>query len=693
MNIDEFLNALGKTAQFPIAERATREDWVTISLETDPEFVPPPLQGGIPDGARVVLMSGPGAAGKSMLARWCAAKANVAYFNLTGRTVARDSARGLIGEAFSDSRYSEIVRAIREGRYTLMFDALDEARLASGEGPFEDFLRGLADLVREHQGCVSVVLFSRNETATWAELVFDDSKLAGVARLELQPFSERNQAIEVIFQHCRRWYKSRKDEEPPSWSRELSEELLDVAQEVAKGFGSEKTQQAFWGYGALLASLGRLLSEAIISGARRGDLRARFTKNSKLGPDLFLRVAQELLEREQCKFIAAAREKLKQRAEGFSGWDQLYSKEEQCRRLLSRKTGVPLHEPLPRELPDILRDGYETLVNQALPEHPFVGLSPYEEYLRAYFLVYETDDNRRREFQQLLDKTLYLPTPILAWCLLAMSPKADCLRADNLGYLVESWLAHPELGAALRIVIEGTGGNIVVHADGAAWIPEIRLTEVQRGLWFWRRLNRATINIDCDVNLGTGDHDFVLGPDVDLECGQLSCDSKNLRIHVGKDDKDDADVVVRANAIEGQPRLSVYGLPKRFLVFSPDLLYPWVQFKAKVPPVRPSNKQIQDAFADLRQILSWFRARGYGELGRNADFIDTRVIGQNETRREIMNYCIEQGLIFRDGGLYKLNSENIDKLGINLTQLRYGVLTEKLEVFFNKFLSARKSSL
>ena len=67
------------------------------------------------------------------------------------------------------------------------------------EGPFEDFLRGVADLVREHQGRASVVLFSRIETAGWAELVFDDSQLTWVAPLKLQPFSEREQAIDVIF--------------------------------------------------------------------------------------------------------------------------------------------------------------------------------------------------------------------------------------------------------------------------------------------------------------------------------------------------------------------------------------------------------------------------------------------------------------------------------------------------------------
>ena len=241
------------------------------------------------------------------------------------------------------------------------------------------------------------------------------------------------------------------------------------------------------GYGAL--SLWRLLSEEILRGARRGDLRARFSKDSKIGPDLFLRVAQELLDREQGKFVAAAREKLKQRAEGFSGWEQMYSREEQCRRLLSRETGVPLREPLPRELPDALRDGYETLVNQALHEHPFIGLSPYEEYLRAYFLVYETDDIDGVNSSSFLISYTYRRRSWRGACL-------PCLRGES------SSRGQPRISG--RVVVgaprtrgiasyrrEGTGSNIAVHADGASWIPEIRLTETQRGLWFWRRLDRA----------------------------------------------------------------------------------------------------------------------------------------------------------------------------------------------------------
>lgn len=686
MNIDAVLNAIANSSRFPIAERAKGETWIQYPLPVDPEFVAPPLSGDIPQGARIVLVSGPGAAGKSMVARWLATRSDVAYFNLAGRTVARDSARGFIGEAFSDSRYSDVVRALREGRYTLILDALDEARLASGEGPFEDFLRGLAEVVREHRGHASLVLFSRNETALWAQLVFEDAKLPGVARLELRPFAEREAAIDVIYQHCDRWHQLKARRGLPEWSREMSGELLDVAQEVAKGFGSEETQQAFWGYGALLASLGRLLAEEILNGARRGDLRDRFTRDSKLGPDLFIRVAEELLKREQTKFIYAAREYFGARARGFSSWNSLYSKDEQCRRLVSYITHVSLPQPPPRELPDSLRDGYERLVSQTLPEHPFVGLSPYEEYLRAHFLVHETDENRRREFLRVLDEKPYLPTPILAWCLLAMPPRGRRLRAGNLGYLVESWIAHQELGASLRVIIEGAGNNIVVQADGASWIPEIRLTDVQGGLWFWRHLERATVDVDCNVHLGTSERDFVLGPDVSLTCGRLSCVSPSLSVNTGRNGDDGEGVALRADDIDGSPRVTIYGAQVSFLIYADDLKFPWVQWQKKVPSFRPSDDQIREAFADLRRLLAWFRSHGYEGLGRHVELIDNRAVGDNAARRKLLDYCIKRELIFRDGAMYKLNPDVIDELGINVAHLHHGVFTERLETFLCEFV-------
>lgn len=690
MSIDNLLNAIGRTSRFPLAERAKGQNWVKYPMEADSEFVPPPLGGEIPNDTRIVILSGPGAAGKTMLAKWCAAQSNIAYFNLSGHTVARDSARGLIGEAFSDTRYSEVVRAIREGRYTLIIDALDEARIASGEAPFFDFLRGLADLVHEHKGRISLILFSRDETAIWAELIFDELKLDGVAHLKLQPFAEREPAIEVIFRHCRRWYQQRKEEDPPDWSRELSGELLDIAQEVAKGFGDDDAQQkAFWGYSALLASLGRLLAEEILGGARRGDLRKRFRVDLNLGPDLFIRVAQELLDREQKKFITAAQEKLKLGAQGFSDWNRLYSRDEQCRRLLFRMIGVPLHDSIPQNLPGTLRDAYETLVSQTLPEHPFVGLSPYEEYIRAYFLVHETDDNRRCDFQKILDEKLYLPTPILAWCILALSPGGgDRLRANNLGYLIESWLAHPTLGASFCVIIEGSGNNIVVQADrdGASWIPEIRLTETQRGLWFWRRLERATIDVDCNVSIGTSEHDFILGPDVELECNQLKFDSRSVSILTVRNGNEGEGVVLRAHIIDGQPRLNIYGPKEKFLVFGSNLRHPWAQWRTTEPPVEPPDEEVRKAFVDLRRLFRRFRARGYGQLGRHVDFIDKFTVGQNSARQDLLGYCIKRKIVFKDGQLYKLDPKAIDELGINLTHLHNGIFTQKLAAFLSEFI-------
>jgi len=694
MSIDNLLAAIGHGSRFFLADRAKNQDWVEYPSVADHEFVPPPLEGEIPEGTRVIIVSGPGAAGKSMLAKWCAAQSNIAYFNLAGRTVARDSARGLIGEAFSDSRYSEVVRAIRQGHYSLILDALDEAKLASGESPFNDFLAGLADLVSEHQGCVSLILFSRDDTADWAELFFDDLKLDGVSRLKLQPFAEREPAIEVIFRHCRFWYQQKENEDPPDWSRELSGELLDVAQEVAKGFGDDTDQQkAFWGYGALLASLGRLLAEKILGGTRRGELRKRFVSGSKLGPDLFIRVAQELLDREQKKFITAAKENLKPRAQDFFGWDSLYSADEQCRRLLSHIIKFPLNDVIPQDLPEKLRDAYEDLVKQMLPEHPFLGLSPYEEYLRAYFIVHETDDERRSNFQKRLDEKPYLPTPILGWCMLAISPGENRLRANNLGYLIESWLAHPTLRASTRVIIEGSGNNIVVQFDGdhTSLIPEIRLTEASRGLWFWRRLEHVTVDVDCDVFLGTKEHDFFLGPDVELECCNLTIYSQSVSVRAGRNGNDGEEVVLRAHAIDGPLRLNVYGPKEKLLVFGSNLRHPWAQWRTIEPSIEPPKEEIRKAFLDLRRLFRWFSARGYGGLGKHSDFITNYVVGDNPARQALLAYCIEHKIVFRDDPLYKLDSRRIDELGIDLTHLRNGVFTPKLEAFLNEFVGAQQT--
>jgi hypothetical protein len=276
--------------------------------------------------------------------------------------------------------------------------------------------------------------------------------------------------------------------------------------------------------------------------------------------------------------------------------------------------------------------------------------------------------------------------------MLALSPGGDRLRANNLGYLIESLLAHPTLGASFRIIIEGSGNNIVVQVDhdGVSWIPEIRLTEVHHGLWFWRRLERAIVDVDSNVSIGTNEHDFILGPDVVLDCHQLKFNSRNVRIFTAKNGHNVEGVTLRAHAIDGQPRLSVYGPPEKLQVFGSGLMHPWVQWLTKEPAAELPDAVVRRAFVDLRRLLGRFRAHGYGELGRHASVIENLAVGQSPTRQKLLNYCIKRGNMFKDGQLYKLDSKVIDALGISLAHLRNGVYTPKLAVFLREFFESDK---
>jgi hypothetical protein len=67
---------------------------------------------------------------------------------------------------------------------------------------------------------------------------------------------------------------------------------------------------------------------------------------------------------------------------------------------------------------------------------------------------------------------------------------------------------------------EKTGGRKV----------RLDLQSTGTALWFWRNLLSANIAVASAVRIGTGAADFVLGPDVDLECDEFACDAPTVRV-------------------------------------------------------------------------------------------------------------------------------------------------------------------
>ena len=170
----EFLEILAPRAALHGLQQPYAREHGVCEPEEKRQFVAPALSEVTPvekGRTSVVLVSAPGAVGKTMLAERIAVEKHSPIWNLGAVQVGHDFATGTVAGTFGDDLFSTVTTELREGRRVIVFDALDEARLRAGEANFEGFLDGIADRFRPPR---AKVLLGRKETVDWAALWLND---------------------------------------------------------------------------------------------------------------------------------------------------------------------------------------------------------------------------------------------------------------------------------------------------------------------------------------------------------------------------------------------------------------------------------------------------------------------------------------------------------------------------------------
>jgi hypothetical protein len=151
----------------------------------------------------------------------------------------------------------------------------------------------------------------------------------------------------------------------------------------------------------------------------------------------------------------------------------------------------------------------------------------------------------------------YRPTPLLLWFVSHANAKDGpreqvSIDSADFGFVYESVLADvASAGRAGSGVSKAKYPKLTLSSQdpGRPLVGEIRfpapigtdeqtsgrkvrldLRETGSALWFWRHLLAADIAVAGAVRFGTRAADFVLGPDVDLECDAFACDAATVRV-------------------------------------------------------------------------------------------------------------------------------------------------------------------
>ena len=170
MNLNDILGSI----KYSESRFALNTDYNTIRYINEKEFtdtvykyVEPVFRestGSESTAPRFLLLSAPGATGKTALAKYVCYKKRGLYWSLPDTKVAEYSFDGALTRVFGLSKVSEFADGLKNGKCFFVIDAFDEAEVGSGRAGIEFFLRDLNNAV-EDSTQVCAVLLARTESA------------------------------------------------------------------------------------------------------------------------------------------------------------------------------------------------------------------------------------------------------------------------------------------------------------------------------------------------------------------------------------------------------------------------------------------------------------------------------------------------------------------------------------------------
>lgn len=683
----------------PIAER-----WVSYIEEANPGFVAPTLSQRIAIVAghtAVVVVSAPGAVGKTTLAREIAYRTKAPLFDLAQRTVGSDTFLGLLGNAFGIKGISGLVERLESGEFLLLFDALDETRIGSREKNFTDFLDDIVIHTTMQSARPRLLLFARAETAALInEWLFHAG--VGYADYEIELFDKATSAALVerrLDLLCTLYHVA------PFHRRgifpSVRNTLFELVRNAAAAGTTRQSGDEFLGYAPVLVGLAEYLFEQRDENYQRIRNELEGYRELKLPPsELLRRIIEGILRREQKeKFAPQLRQALKETLDP-KVVEGAFNPDEQCLHLLYRRFLGARSAPAPESIPGRSRDAYEGLVTSQLEDHPFLregafAHTAFRDYVYAWLLTRRDDRSELRSTarQRLIEEN-YLPSALLGRFILALAATGvgPRVRSADLGFLYESLLAGARDPDKVRLTLRtaGGGGEITgLLIDSASKEHHaFQLTGPQHRVWIWRRIMHADVRIDSGIELGSAQRDFTIGPDVGIECDTFVCSAANLWVNAPTDD-DFIVVEARTNVGSSQPRIG--GKRDRLFVRWDPLQYPWIDRRLPEMTTDERSPAVMDAFRHLRRILMWFRAKGYDDIARHADFVNKVAPGGTHAAQQVLEFCLERGLIRQAGPLYDLDLNRFANLGVHWDQMRKGEMNPKVRRLLAEFLTSKAS--
>lgn len=659
-------------------------------------FVEPTLtlRDGEFEEAQVVLVAAPAAVGKSAFATALAADRAAPLWNLGSFPVGSGTFLGKLTETHGIGALASVTGEISEGRYCLVMDALDEGYSLARSDNFEAFVTDMGKQLGDlGPSGPTVVACGRTDTVDLAALFLNQSGVR-TAVLALDFFAEPAALEFIDLQLDEAGHDShRRFRVPFEGARDQlflrMREALQTDGEGPDGLDA----RSFLGYAPVLIALSEYLRVGDYQALTR-EIETNGTGTGGEGLWAFLKgIVEDLLLREQPKLISNLPSDI-QSLLGSDDQQRLYSPEEQCDRLLARAIGA---DPPNVQLDAAVLPEYERSVNETLGEHPFVGSGPdgfasvvFRDYVlgRAIATHRGAEDARR-----IARQTSFRASPLLLRFAKECATKEPAeVSACDIDVLYTS--AYAEDGATATgasLTVEQTAGGLAVDVGTPTGdliefaVVDASPTRIQVG----PQLRRADLIVpDWPVVLGPAGAEAVVGPDVTIDCRELTVTSSNLRI--ASREASEPVIWVAGSISSSAADFHLAGADRERLKIAvrEQPGYPWSGFvSTDIGNSEPEQADIAGAFRDLKNLTTRFKP---GPVSGRAPALPKSIlevlVARGRVSRSMSEFAQKSGLVVTNGRSCFLHPQ---QFGMNVVDIRSQRVTAAVEAFLWEYLDER----
>ena len=624
--------------------------WEFVDAGLD-DFVEAPLglseelnSEGSPGDSQIILVSAPGAVGKTTLAKCIAHSTGAVYIDLAQADPVGGNA--LAGGLVKSGMYA----GWEKQTAAVVIDGLDEARFRVTQESFVAFLEDIAKLTAGRR--LPTILFGRTGAIQETYIILDDIN-ASFNVLEIGYF-DLNSSLDFVMNRLK---ARRRDRENLSVERSAAELILQQLREQTEHDGDR-----FAGYAPVLESIANHINSYTNSSVLLSHLETGTRPMTLSG------VVEDILEREAGKL-----RRLQFEDQTLPG--RLYLPGEQLDHLVAR-----LYATHQVDLPDMGAadaEVYRNALDTWLPDHPFLNgeqasTAVFDAVISAHAL--QSPGSRDTALRKELSRGRAANPFLSEFYPASRGSDTPRLPLEHVGVIYASYRSRLSIGDSASLVIEGKGGDesglcssveITVSRSGALE-PMITVYDSDQSatVHLGAHVEDVEITNDAiDVCVGGGSEVVFVAP-VDISCSRLCIDADKIVVERSLAERSSGSLTrfvelsAKDCSVSQVASIPVVRRGAELMVSWPGAAnYPWTGFEVDFLS-GDDDSDTYEALRRLRRFIVAFRAHGRGALARFRGKIEHRRMIKGPGRC-VLDQMLKEHIVYLKGPMYFLDPNRL----------------------------------